>query len=194
MATFKIDDIRARVARAESVRTFRKSAATVLNESVAAQSTARTHDIFLSHSFRDAELILGVKLRLEDYGYSVYVDWVDDPHLDRSKITRQTALALRERMDCCKCLFYSTTPSSTESKWMPWECGYMDGKLRKSAILPLTHSALSSYDGQEYLNVYPYVTESKNANGQSCLWVNESLNVYCSLDEWLSGSRPTSHK
>ncbi len=162
MATFRIDDIRQRAQQAQAVRTFSKSAATVLNETVATQSTAKTYDIFLSHSFKDAELILGVKLKLEDHGYDVYVDWVEDPKLDRSKVTRDTAETIRDRMNCCKSLFYSTTPSSSDSKWMPWECGYMDGKRSRSAILPLTHTGISTYEGQEYLGVYPYVVEGQD--------------------------------
>lgn len=193
MATFRIDDIRQRAQRDQTVRTFSKSAAVALNEALATQSTARTYDIFLSHSYKDAELILGVKLKLEDHGYNVYVDWVEDPKLDRSKVTRDTAETIRDRMDCCKSLFYSTTPASSDSKWMPWECGYMDGKRHRSAILPLTHTGLSMYDGQEYLSVYPYVMETNDTKGKSRLWVHESPKVYCSLDEWFDGKEPRRH-
>lgn len=27
----------------------------------------------------------------------------------------------------CKSLFFVTTTNATNSKWMPWECGYFDG-------------------------------------------------------------------
>lgn len=194
MATFIIDDIRQRAQRAQTVHNFSKSAATALNEAVAEQSTAKTYDIFLSHSFKDAELILGVKLKLEDHGYAVYIDWIEDPKLDRSKVTRDTAETIRDRMNCCKSLFYSTTPSSSDSKWMPWECGYMDGKRSRSAILPLTHTGLNIYDGQEYLGVYPYVVEGKDKEGNIRLWVHKAPKVYCTLDGWLSGKEPTRHE
>jgi hypothetical protein len=187
MSTFKIADIRA---RAKRELTFQKSAATILKEDVAAQKTTRTYDIFLSHSFRDAEIILGVKLTLEDFSYSVYVDWIEDPKLNRSEVSKETAKILRKRMDCCKGLFYSTTESSAGSKWMPWECGYMDGKKGKSAILPLTNTGLNLFRGQEYLGVYPYIQRAKSISGVTKLWVYDDINTYCTLDGWFSGLNP----
>lgn len=44
-------------------------------------------DIFLSHSIRDSELVLGVKVVLEDAGKSVYIDWIEDPALDRAQVS-----------------------------------------------------------------------------------------------------------
>ena len=41
-------------------------------------------DIFLSHSFLDKAEVQGLYQELTDFGYSVYVDWVVDPHLDRT--------------------------------------------------------------------------------------------------------------
>ena len=35
-------------------------------------------DVFLSHSLRDALLIVGLKRLLEADGLSVYVDWISD--------------------------------------------------------------------------------------------------------------------
>jgi len=98
-----------------------------------------TFDIFLSHSFRDAELILGVKEILESSGETVYVDWISDPQLDRSRVVVSTAHTLRQRMSQCRGLVYASTVAATHSKWMPWELGYFDG-LRGSenvAVMPL---------------------------------------------------------
>ena len=108
-------------------------------------------------------------------------------------MTKETAKTLRRRMDCCKCLFYSTTESSADSKWMPWECGYMDGKKSKAAILPLTDTGLSTFSGQEYLGVYPYIEEDKDTNRDKCLWIHEDSKTYCALDAWLTGSQPKRH-
>lgn len=181
MSTFRVADVRA---AGRSATYMQKTAGMVLDEAVRAQTTTRTYDIFLSHSFRDAELILGVKVKLERYGYSVYIDWVEDPQLDRSDVTPGTAATLRSRMDCCKSLFYSTTESSCNSKWMPWECGYVDGKRGRSAILPLTDSGTESYRGQEYLGIYPYITEAPmQGQTEKILWVNRSSDVYCRFGE-----------
>lgn len=190
MATFKTSEVR-NLGRAAHMH---KTASIVLNEAVRAQTTTKMYDIFLSHAFSDAELILGVKVKLERYGHSVYVDWIDDPQLDRSSVTSSTANWLRERMNCCQSLFYSTTESSSKSKWMPWECGYVDGKHGRSAILPLTETGVSVFNGQEYLSIYPYITEAPiKGQTRKILWVHESNNVYCKFTEWLAGKKPYKH-
>jgi hypothetical protein len=191
MSTFIINDIRS-IGRAATE--INKTASVMLNKAVKAQSTTRSYDIFLSHSFNDAELILGLKIKLERYGNSVYVDWLDDPQLDRNSVTPATANQLRDRMNCCRSLFYATTKSSSQSKWMPWECGYIDGKVGLSAILPLTESKNYNYTGQEYLGIYPYITEETiKGTTTNILWVNQSNNVYCKFSEWLAGQKPYEH-
>ena len=53
-------------------------------------------------------------------------------------------------------LLYLATDNASSSKWMPWELGYFDGlKSGKVAILPLVDSVDSSFQGQEYLGLYP---------------------------------------
>ena len=71
-----------------------------LNETVNAQKrySTKKYDVFLSHSSKDASLILGVKYELEEKGFSVYVDWIDDSEIDRSKVTAENAAMLRDRM------------------------------------------------------------------------------------------------
>ena len=191
MSTFVISEVRA---KGRAAKGMKKTASIALTEAVKAQTTTRKYDIFLSHAFKDAELILGVKAKLEEYGYSVYIDWLEDPQLDRSAVTMHTAEKLRERMNCCRSLFYSTTKASTQSKWMPWECGYVDGKQERSAILPLTETAATGYKGQEYLGIYPYITENTiEGKNTWILWVHRSLNVYCTFDGWLKGQEPCEH-
>ena len=195
MATITIDEIRSLGQKKVGVTTdFQKSASLILNEIAKSQTPTRNYDIFLSHSFKDAVIILGIKSKLEKFGYSIYIDWIEDPKLDRSTVNSITAKILRERMDCCRCLFYATTKSATWSRWMPWECGYIDGKKGKSAILPITKLKLNKYNGQEYLGLYPYITENTGFSDMlNKLWVKESPDIYCTLDEWLSGKQPRKH-
>ena len=80
-----------------------------------------TFDVFLSHSYDDAEVILGVKKIMESIGLKVYVDWIDDAGLDRGNVTRKTAAILRMRMRNSSSLVYAHSESSGDSKWMPWE-------------------------------------------------------------------------
>lgn len=193
MAVFTIHEIRNRSARAKAMQ-YNATASVILNEAIDRQNVVTGIDIFMSHSFTDADLVLGAKLKIEDYGYSVYVDWINDPTLDRRNVTAATAAKLRQRMDACKCLFYATTPHTSDSKWMPWECGYIDGQKGRVAILPLLEQATESYAGAEYLGVYPYVSDGTLANTTvSKLWIHTSSSIYCQFDAWLKGSNPSLH-
>lgn len=135
----------------------------IFNESLQKQKNNNSFDIFLSHSSKDKQLILGVKQLIEDSGYSVYIDWVDDPQLDRANVNVQTADVLRTRMKQSKFLVYVDSNNATTSKWMPWELGYFDGyKPNKIGILPIRHNSEGSYIGQEYLDLYPKLEKNSS--------------------------------
>jgi len=117
-------------------------------------------DVFLSHSFADAVLILGVRALLESQGLRVYVDWIDDSALERASVGPETAAILRIRMRNSASLIFATSDNSPKSKWMPWELGYFDGfKPDRIAILPLLGMGESSFRGQEYLTLYPLIED-----------------------------------
>jgi hypothetical protein len=113
-------------------------------------------DVFLSHSFEDADVIGGIKTLIEEEGLSVYVDWATDPQLDRSRVTAATADILRQRMRHCRFLLYASSKASSTSKWMPWELGYFDGfRPNHVGIMPIVQFHSSTFQGQEYLGLYP---------------------------------------
>lgn len=153
MAFVTIDRVR-RIAQQEATRT-RKSAKIVLAEDGLAKRHA-SYDIFLSHSFLDRDLVLGVKRLLESASMTVYVDWMDDPELDRSRVTPATADRLKARMRQCSSLVFAVSQNSPDSKWMPWELGHFDGLKGddKVAILPLVNRDGEGFEGQEYLGLY----------------------------------------
>jgi len=181
-------------ARAQKATGYYRSALSILNEHLTKQASVKRHDIFLSHSYDDKELILGVALTIEDLGYSVYLDWRDDPTLDRKKVTKETAEKLRTRMKTSRCLLYSTTEHSSESKWMPWELGFKDGENTRVAILPVSHIQTAWYQGQEYLGIYPYITDEDDTTGKRRLWVRRSTTCYVDFDSWLDGREPEEHR
>lgn len=163
---------------------MKKSAGRILMEHAAIEDQA--FDIFLSHSKADEELILGAKELLEDDGFTVYVDWIQDPQLDRTKVTQETAAVLRERMAQCGMLVYAHSLHSSTSTWMPWELGFFDGMKGKIAILPIAASDELEFKGNEYLGLYPYL-DHVPARGATKprFWVNRSYSVYANLDLWL---------
>lgn len=117
----------------------------------------QSFDIFLSHSYQDAEIVLGSKTYLEEKGLSVYVDWIMDPHMNRENVTSESAERIRKRMRQSKSLLYLATENAPKSKWMPWELGYYDGFNGNVAILPVLVAGTSAFQGQEYLGLYPIV-------------------------------------
>lgn len=173
-------------ANARGRRYTTKSADQVLRESAGAFSSTKNYDVFLSHAREDAEVILGVKVLLEEAGHTVYVDWVDDAHLDRTSVTPATARVLRVRMCSCRSMLFATSKASPESKWMPWELGFFDG-LRNGqiSILPILGDHDSSFKGQEYLGLYPVV----EIDGANRLKVVKSVTEELLLKEYVQGSR-----
>ena len=187
MALFKTEDLRS---RAKQGIPLYESANTALTKRASAQDSITSFDIFLSHSFADKDLILGLALSIEDLGYKVYIDWRDDPLLDRTAVTETTANKLKSRMKSCKCLLYSTTENSSNSKWMPWELGFKDGDNSKVAILPVVAGNSYDFNGQEYLGIYPFVQLDNDTAGKKKLWIHKSMNSYIEFSAWLNGSEP----
>jgi len=127
----------------------------------------------------DAELVHGAKVFLEEYGLTVYVDWIDSPEMDRANVTPATAQVLRGIMSSSRMLIYAHTENSGNSKWCPWELGYFDGKKDGNVfILPIVDTDQNSFIGQEYLGLYPYIDQA----GQS-LFINKSNGIIPHLRE-----------
>jgi hypothetical protein len=107
--------------------------------------------------------------------------------MDRSKVTAATADQLRQRMGSSKSLFFVTTSNAESSRWMPWECGFFDGKKEKVAIVPIqAESTNNSYSGQEYLGLYPYIVKQQSTSKKEMLWVMKNNTTYVSYDTWVS--------
>ena len=167
MAYIKISEARSAARAAVPVR---KSAGQILSEQERAFDAAERYDIFLSHSFDDAEIIYGVKKMIEALNLTVYVDWIEDAQLDRTKVTAKTAAVLRKRMKTCSSLVYAHSANSSSSAWMPWELGYFDGiRPHQVWILPLVSDYDSEFKDQEYLGLYPPVEKLSNLAGRTRL-------------------------
>ena len=158
-----------------------------LNNSLTRNESLDSFDIFLSHSYADKDYIAELKKILESYGYSVYVDWITDGvKLSRSNVTKDTAETIRRRMRQSKSMIFATSSNSPNSKWMPWELGCFDGlRNSKIAILPIMDNTDDKFIGQEYLSLYPYITE-EGISTRKTLWVNESTTNFKTLSNWIN--------
>lgn len=173
-----------------------RPATRILTERASAAMGSDTFDIFLSHSSEDAEVILGLAMYFETLGHSTYVDWIVDKNLPRDQVTPGTAAMLKARMAQSKSLFYAASSNAQESRWMPWELGYFDGLRSKVAICPIIDISepSDSYQGQEYLGLYPYVARGQSREDRrEGLWIHESQSRYVWFPAWLNGSQPKEH-
>ena len=149
------------LSRAESLGTG-KSSNQMLSELTQDFKISRQYDIFLAHSYKDPDLICGVKLLLEDMGYSVYVDWIEDYRLVGNFVSPETVQRLKKRMNNCQAFFYITTSEKDAYQWLPWMCGFFEGQKGKVAILPVTDKPANKFNGQGYLGIYPYCSKMAN--------------------------------
>lgn len=126
---------------------------------------------------------------MSEKGFKVYLDWIVDPNLDRSNVTKESAELIRSRMKSSKSLLLATSPNAATSKWMPWELGYVDGHTNKCAITPVYDDSYGNpevYQGFEYLKLYPYVKKDDFGKIQ----VAESSFSYVELNRFLEGEAP----
>lgn len=174
-------------ARAGQITTLRKRAAReVLAE---AAPTEASFDVFLSHSSNEPEeILLGIKGYLNDAGLSVYVDKYTDPQLSPDEVTPATAETLRERLRASKSLLYVYSRHSKLSRWMPWEAGFMDGAGRRVGIAPVVETIRSTFDGEQYLGLYPYLDRATIKGRDTwALWINRGVSEYTQYPDWIRG-------
>jgi len=89
-------------------------------------------------------------------------------------------------------LFFVPTDHAIESRWMPWELGFMDGKNGKAAVFPVTETdtGSSDYRGQEYLGIYPYATINMSRGTGERLYIRRDRNTSVTFERWLQGEQP----
>ena len=152
------------------------------------------YDVFVSYSWNDRSYADKIVQLLEQCGYTVYIDY-NDKRLDRNNVSEETAKRIIGEMKKCKGLLYLYSPSSSVSKWCPWEVGVFSGlKSFKCANLPLTQNSGDDFKKQEYLEIYPYVDYAliQNQNRYD-FWVCESNSKYTSLRNWINGGTLREH-
>lgn len=55
------------------------------------ESSDDQFDIFLSHSYQDKEIIPHLKKTLENLGFRVYVDWINDKFFSREHVDKKNS-------------------------------------------------------------------------------------------------------
>ena len=143
---------------------------------------------FLSHSSADADRLPYVIGLLERYGATVYVDKKD--HTLPPETSRETADALKVRIRSSRKFILLTSPTSKNSRWMPWELGLADGFKGMShvAVLPSPeHAHEQAWANQEYLGVYDRIVYGRHQSyqGPVLMVLNQEANTGTELGAWL---------
>ena len=155
----------------------------VVDESGAA---VKTFDVFLSHSSLDKIKVLGIYHLLTSRGYKVYLDSVCDPGLNRTSVTKSTAITLRRRMTQCRSLFVATSANTPSSQWVPWELGFTDGLTGKAAVLPILPAGTVSFGGLTYFELYPTVQDNPSVAKPDDLTIWDGLTRIGTWGTWIS--------
>ncbi len=158
-----------------------------LKESFEAFSFSKTYDIFLSHSYSDSRVVKQIRDMLINKGYSVYVDWIEDKHLDRGAVSEHTAQIIKNRMNGCSSLIYLTSSNAENSVWMPWELGYMDAHTGLVAVAPIIDDD-EEFEGREYLGIYPYLDLTEDN-----FYIQTNSSTWVNLQGWMKGEKPEVH-
>ena len=163
----------------------RRWAANSLQKAFESFSVSEHYDIFLSHAYSDARIVMQIRSMLIEKGYSVYVDWIEDEHLDRGKVSEFTATVLRNRMNNCSSLIYLTSNSAEKSVWMPWELGYMDARTGRVSVAPIMENDDEEFDGREYLGLYPYLDLTLES-----FYIHSGAGSWVTFGDWMQGKKP----
>lgn len=143
---------------------------------------------FLSHSSKDEELVDGAIRVLENHGAHVYMD-KKDPSLP-PYTSKDTADALKTRINQSKKFVLLASENSKESKWVPWELGLADGykHLDNIALFPAVEAShQTQWTSWEYLGLYDRIVWGRFRGEEGSVWMvwNERQNTATRLSEWL---------
>lgn len=144
------------------------------------------YDIFLSHRYADRDEVRQLHDQIEhELGYSVYVDWIEHPEFDRSEVTPETAEHLRGVMRGCGTLIFYAGRHAPDSKWMPWELGFFDGRQGARRIAVYADD-LSAYNPaqQEYLRLYQIIDRASLAEFLDVALNDTAAMTSATLDQW----------
>lgn len=156
----------------------------VVNESRTFSKPTATTSIFLSHAHQDKDVIEQAKIFFENLGISIYVDWADKTMPE--KTDGVTAQKIKNQIISINDKFILlATNNAVASKWCNWEVGIADPfKLpnKKMALLPLADNS-GTWNGNEYLQIYPRIERSTNNINEYWVWYPD--NSLETISDWL---------
>ena len=90
-------------------------------------------DVFISHKLEDLPRAKELKALIKSWNFTCYVD-EDDAALQKLRDPAEMSARIRDNLRTCRCFIYAFSSKSAQSKWMPWELGFFDGRWGQRQI------------------------------------------------------------
>lgn len=126
-------------------------------------------DLFIAHSYKNADKMLNLKVNLNMLGFSIYLDWINDKAaLKRTLFGRDSIEILNKRIELSKFVLFVLTPESTALNGVYYdECKYADTIEKEVLVLQLENTDkypdfLSKYKRIININKNYYVIDNEN--------------------------------
>jgi len=121
--------------------------------------------VFLSHSHEDLQngYLEKAIVFLRKCGVRIYIDSLDNSLPPFT--SGETARKIKDQIKANKKFILLATSNAINSKWCNWELGFGDANkyIDHIALFPLADE-ISSWNGNEYLRIYPRIEESNFVN------------------------------
>ena len=138
---------------------------------------------FLSYNIYDKDVVKGIYYVLTKMGFKVYVDFIVDPSMNRSKVTKETAQRIQSRLKHSKSLIYDPIIECSNEQMDAMGAGVVDGNTSKCFIMPIQKGCEIINSRQEYLLLYPVI--GTNAHNELRVYDSEGAIYNRTLEDCL---------
>ena len=136
--------------------------------------------VFISYKHGETDYVYRLKDLLKQHGFEGYIDYEDDTM--PIETSGETAEKLKEAIKKSKKFILIASNAALNSKWCNWELGVADPQkyIHHLALLSIKPDN-STYEGEEYLQIYPTIQVDEQSN----YYVNYPDGKKEPLGDWL---------
>jgi hypothetical protein len=166
-----------------------KKAKFILEESIPKQQSLYSRgkvQICIAHNIKDEILLASIISMFELNGFAVYLFWIDDLTLMEQPVSMYKTEKFKSIIRSSKVLLYAFTTENPLNDWANWFLSYGEGKLNKTALLPISDKEEESYSIPDSLWCNLHLQLQSFENGTVELCVYETPSKWCSLSSWIN--------
>ena len=156
---------KARLTQLTEIKLSRATFSETIKEAKNENRYLATTTVFLSHSHEDLdnEYVNKAIVFLRTRGIRIYIDSNDSSMPPFTNA--ETAKKIKEAIKQNRKFVLLATNKAINSKWCNWELGFCDPHkyIDQVALFPLSENS-GTWDGAEYLRIYPRIEESNYTN------------------------------